>query len=166
MGYDLHIVRTDHWMQAASAPITRQDVDSLITSDPELGWSTTSYVDMADDTGTVTRYYAIAWRGEPCFFWYRDQIECSNPDEAQTAKLVQMSRALNAYVVGDDGEIYPLEDEPEPTTLPYLTPLSTPTIRRLSLSHPGRFPSPRPIRTRSTRPAGVRSWTCPAGLTC
>ena len=130
MGYDLHIVRTEDWTQAANAPITRPEVDSLITSDPELGWSTTSYMDMADDAGAVTRYYAINWHGEPCFFWYRDQIECSIPDEAQTAKLVQMSRALSEYVVGDDGEMYPLEPEAEPTTLPYLTTLPTPTIRR------------------------------------
>src|SRR5688572_13111279 len=114
MAYDLHIVRTKNWLEASRAPITRQDVDALIASDPELTWSTTDYVDMSDDAGAVTRYYMITWRGQPCFWWYRDQIQCSGPDEAQVAKRVQMSRALRARVVGDDGETYPLEQSSAP----------------------------------------------------
>lgn len=61
---------------------------------------------MSDDTGVVTRYWMITWRGQPSFWWFRDQIQCSDPDDAQQLKLAQMARALNAFVVGDDGEIY------------------------------------------------------------
>ncbi len=64
---------------------------------------------MSDDAGAVTRYYMITWRGQPCFWWYRDQIQCSGPDDAQQLKLAQMARALNAFVVGDDGERYELQ---------------------------------------------------------
>ena len=110
MAYDLHIVRTKDWLEASSAPITKQDVEALIAGDRELAWSTADYVDMTDDAGTVTRYYMITWRGEPCFWWYRDQIRCSGPDEAQQSKLVQMAQALNAFAVGDDGEIYGADD--------------------------------------------------------
>jgi len=106
MAYDLHIVRTKNWLEASRAPITKEDVDALILSDPELEWSTTDYVDMSDDAGEVTRYYLITWRGQPCFWWYRDEIQCSGADEAQQLKLAQMARALNAFAVGDDGEIY------------------------------------------------------------
>ena len=106
MAYDLHIVRTKNWLEASSAPITKQDVDALIASDPELTWSTTDYVDMSDHAGAVTRCFMITWRGQPCFWWYRDQIQCSGPDEAQQSKLVQMAQALDAFAVGDDGEIY------------------------------------------------------------
>ena len=105
MAYDLHIVRTKDWTEAASTPITKQDVDALMASDSELEWSTTDFVDMADE-GVTTRYYTIIWRGSPCFWWYRDQIQCSGPDEAQQLKLAQMARALNAFAVGDDGERY------------------------------------------------------------
>ncbi len=118
MAYDLHIVRTEDWTQSASAPITEQDINALIAADAELAWSTTSHIDLADDAGALTRYYAITWRGKPCFLWYRNQIQCSGPDEAQILKLVQMSRVLNAHVVGDDGEIYPLEQQPATTILP------------------------------------------------
>src|SRR5262245_51982479 len=109
MAYDLHIVRTKNWTDAAGAPVTKQDVEALIAADSELSWSTKDYIDMADHAGVSTRYYMIAWRGEPCFWWYRDQIRCSGPDEAQISKLVQMSRALGANVVGDEGELHPIE---------------------------------------------------------
>jgi hypothetical protein len=118
MAYDLHIVRTKDWTEAASAPITKQDVDALIAADSELAWSTTDYVDMADAAGVSTRYYMITWRGEPCFWWYRDQIQCSGPDDAQISKLVQMARALKAHTVGDDGEAYPLEQPSSPSSPP------------------------------------------------
>src|SRR5262249_29701812 len=100
MAYDLHIVRTEDWTQAASAPITKHDVDTLIAADSELAWSTTDYVDMKDEAGVVTRCYAITWRGKPCFLWCLNQIQCSDPDDAQVSKLVQMARALDAHAVG------------------------------------------------------------------
>ncbi len=125
MAYDLHIIRTKDWTEAASAPITKQDVDALIAADSELSWSTSHYVDMTDEADVSTRYYMIMWRGEPCFWWYRDQIQCSAPNEPQVAKLVQMAQALNAHTVGDDGEIYPLEQTASPSTL-----LSSKTVRK------------------------------------
>ena len=110
MAYDLHIVRTRNRLEASRAPITKHDVDALIARDPELGWSETDYVEMSDDTGAVTRYWMITWRGQPCFWWYRDQIQCSDPDDAQQSKLAHMARELNAFAVGDDGEIYDGDD--------------------------------------------------------
>ena len=84
-------------------------MDALIAADSELAWSTTDYVDMSDEAGVSTRYFMITWRGEPCFWWYRDQIQCSGPDDAQQLKLAQMARALNGYAVGDDGERYEIK---------------------------------------------------------
>ena len=106
MAYDMHIVRTKNWTDAAQAPITRQEVDALIAADAELAWTTSDYVDMSDEAGVSTRYFMIIWRDEPCFWWYRDQILCSGPDDAQQMKLARIARALNAYAVGDDGEHY------------------------------------------------------------
>jgi hypothetical protein len=126
MSYDLHVVRTEDWTESASKPITKQDVDALIAADSELAWSTTDFVDMKDETGASVRYYMINWRGRPCFWWYRDQIQCSNPDEAQIAKLVQMARALNAHAVGDDGETYPLEEGTSSSAMPTPPPPAKP----------------------------------------
>lgn len=106
MGYDLHVARTKDWTQSSHSPITKQQVDDLIANDPELEWSTNDYVDMKDQTGATSRYYMICWRGIPCFWWYRDKIECSDPDEIQQLKLTKIAQALEAFVIGDDGERY------------------------------------------------------------
>jgi hypothetical protein len=107
MGYDVHIVRTEHWTDAAGDPITKDEVDALVASDPELSWSGRDWVDMSDDGGNrVTRYYAILWKGEPCFFWRRDQITCSGPSEDQVGKMVEMAASIGARARGDDGEVY------------------------------------------------------------
>ena len=66
MAYDLHIVRTEDWTDAASAPITRQDVDALIAADSELAWSTTDSVDMSDDAGAVTVFRDLITRFRRC----------------------------------------------------------------------------------------------------
>jgi hypothetical protein len=88
---------TKDWTQASQAPITKQQVDDLIASDPELKWSASDYVDMNDKTGATTRYYMICWRGAPCFWWYRDKIECSSPDEPQQLKLTQIATSFERF---------------------------------------------------------------------
>jgi hypothetical protein len=107
MAYDFHIVRSKEWQKAASTPISKADTDALIAVDAELQWSS-EFIDMRDPAGAVTRYPMIEWNGKPCFWWYRDQILATAPDEAQQWKLVRMARALNAHLVGDDGERYEL----------------------------------------------------------
>jgi len=106
MGYDLHVVLTDQWTDSESRPITKADIDRLIASDSELSWSKTEYVEMTEPDGSVARYFLINWRGTPTFWWYRSEIICKNPDEAQVLKLVAIAEALGARVVGDDGERY------------------------------------------------------------
>jgi hypothetical protein len=107
MAYDVHIVRTDTWFDAANDPITKRDVDELIASDSELEWSADDWVDMRDGRGKkVTRYFMILWQGQPCFWWYRDQIKCAGPTEEQVGKMVGMAAKLRAKVLGDDGEAY------------------------------------------------------------
>jgi len=106
MSYDLHVVRTKYWFDASNEPITKQEVDALIATDPELDWSASDCVDMKDEIGVVTRYFMINWKNSPCFWWYRDQIMCSNPDKAQQIKLARIARSLSASLIGDDGELY------------------------------------------------------------
>lgn len=107
MAYDVHIVRTKNWFDAANDPITKEQVDELIAADSSLAWSTKDWVDMSDGRGKkITRYYGILWNGSPCFWWYRDQITCSGPSEEQVGKMVEMAAKLGALVIGDDGEAY------------------------------------------------------------
>lgn len=108
MAYDLHVVRTEHWLDASTSPISKDEVDHLITTDPTLAWSNQDFVDMKNDAGETIRYYMIEWNGVSCFCWYRHQIVCSSGDQAQIGKLLSIAAALSASVVGDDGEKYEL----------------------------------------------------------
>ncbi len=108
MGYDLHIVRTDQWLDSPSAPVTKADVDRIIASDDSLSWSTSDYVDMKEDDGNVIRYFFINWKGEPVFLWHRSEIMCKNPTDSQILKLAEMAKALGALLIGDDEERYEL----------------------------------------------------------
>ena len=101
----MHVGRTAKWIEAARQPITRDDVEQLIRSDPELSWSTSDYVGMRDVAKTP-RYYSIKWRGSPSFYWYRDQIISASPNEVQMRKLIRISVRLGALVLGDDNERY------------------------------------------------------------
>ena len=107
MAYDLHVVRTADWLDASTNPISKDEIDHLITTDSTLAWSNQDFVDMKSDGETV-RYCMIEWNGVSCFWWYHDQIVCSGADEAQIGKLLSIAAALSASVLGDDGEKYEL----------------------------------------------------------
>jgi hypothetical protein len=109
MGYEVHVVRTANWADAGTNPIRKEEVDAVLECDPELSWSE-AYLDMSDDAGRVTRYFVIEWLGAPCFWWYRDQILCTNPSEEQIRKLLEIARVLKGWVVGDEGELYCAEN--------------------------------------------------------
>ena len=108
LGYDLHIVRTPDWTDAADSPILKAEVASLVEADPELKWSSTEYVDSVGDDGEAVRLPFIKWQGTSCFLWDRNQIICKNPDETHMAKMIRMAGILDAKVIGDDGERYTL----------------------------------------------------------
>jgi len=63
---------------------------------------------MRDDNGIEHAYPVVTWKGESCFWWYMDQVLCSNPNEAQQLKLADLAQQLKAYCAGDDGERYEL----------------------------------------------------------
>jgi hypothetical protein len=81
-------------------------VAKVIAGDRELSWSSTDYSEVKASNGTIERNYAIVWRGKSFCDWDQFEIVAKNPSEEQIMKMVSMARALNAIVVGDDGEIY------------------------------------------------------------
>jgi hypothetical protein len=106
MGYDVHLVRTEQWLDSESDPVSKEDVDKALATDPTLSWSESDYVEMMEDDASLKRYYLINWNGEPVFWWYKSEVRCKNPSEAQLLKLVDLADMLKAQVVGDDGERY------------------------------------------------------------
>jgi hypothetical protein len=108
MGYDLHVVRTADWVDAATAPVTRADIDAVVAADPELDWSPTDGATMQAEDGSLTFHPMITWNGESCYWWDKDKIMYKYHKEEHVRKLVELARALSAYVIGDEGERYDL----------------------------------------------------------
>jgi len=101
VAYELHVVRTARWQDAAESPITRDEVNALIDSDPELEWSPSG------EGGEGNRNQLIGWRGAS-MRWERDQMVCADPGAALIAKLIRIAQVLKANVIGDNGEKYVL----------------------------------------------------------
>lgn len=69
-------------------------------------WSQTDWIDMKNDKGSIDRFFYIKWKGEPRFWWYRNEVRRASPDETHVPKLVEIAHKLGAKVTGDDGEEY------------------------------------------------------------
>jgi hypothetical protein len=108
MGYDLHIVRTAEWFDAKQDPITKAEVDILVSSDPGISWSKNDYLDLRNPiTEETTRIPGLIFGSDDDVFWLvGGEITCKNPSEAQQIKMVRLGEKLHARVVGDDGELY------------------------------------------------------------
>jgi hypothetical protein len=107
MGYDLHVVRTEDWLDASQNPIGLDEVQAAVAVDSELSLDADQFVAMSDAKGRTHRYPIVSWRGRPIFWWYQDQLISSSPTEAVVGKLLQIAERLGARVIGDDGELYP-----------------------------------------------------------
>jgi hypothetical protein len=103
---DVHIVRTDRWVDAADDPITKPQLDALVAADSELEWARDVWENVSADSAIVHRALAIQWRGQACFWWYRHSIRCTGPNAEQLVKMIDMAVALDANVIATDGTEY------------------------------------------------------------
>jgi hypothetical protein len=116
MGYDLHITRALHWTESESAPITLKEWVDYATSDPEMRMdnfaeATTARGDLIriEELGIAvwTAYSGHGVGGNLAWFSYwRGEVCVKNPDQEIISKMRQIARALQARVMGDEGEVY------------------------------------------------------------
>jgi hypothetical protein len=118
MGYDLHVTRSKHWTESESQPITREDWQAYVASDPEI------------EPDTPGDYFEFAAHPkEPALLqWWRGEITVKNPDRPTVRKLLEIASKLGAQVQGEDGEFYTnweeFPDDPSPA------PIATPETER------------------------------------
>lgn len=113
MGYDLHICATRDWLDAETHPISREQWDAVVSTDPELHVATDNYLEFRAPDGTTVRERAVVWhRHLNTPFWFeRGQITIKNPDDVTIVKALELAGRLKGFVVGDDHEQYSLQQQ-------------------------------------------------------
>jgi hypothetical protein len=107
MGYYLHITRARFWDESDELPISLEEWRNYIANDSEIEDPV-----YTDETGELE----VTWfgfggvpddtEGAGWFCWRGGQIETKNADEANMRKMIQIAVALNARLLGDEGEEY------------------------------------------------------------
>lgn len=116
MGYDVHITRAEEWVDSEEFPITIEEWVEYVRLDPEMrldnvatafqdGEPLVSYQN--DGLAVWTAYSQNDVDGNLAWFDYgAGEIVVKNPDDEIIEKMKQIAAALNAKVLGDDGESY------------------------------------------------------------
>jgi hypothetical protein len=116
MGYDVHITRTSHWTESEQLPITLDEWKACVAADPEMRMD--NYAEVATPAGQILRidaegiavwtgYSGYGQDGSLAWFIYRPgRVVVKNPDEEVIAKMKVIAQALNAQIIGDEGELY------------------------------------------------------------
>lgn len=104
MGWELHIVRTEHWFDSANDLISSEEWLQLVDDDNELS------IDRKNG-----EFFAI-WSGqsehdEPWLDWNDGRISTKHPDAALYCKMLQVAEKLNAIVVDEDNHKYLLPSD-------------------------------------------------------
>lgn len=103
LGYDLHITRRNFWADDDGQAITLEEWLVYVALDVDIE---------ADPQNPGPENYVIASHPDRWpLRWHRrrGEVYTKNPDDLVVAKLVQIARALNARVLGDDDEIYGID---------------------------------------------------------
>lgn len=100
MGYDVHITRAEDWARNKGYEITTSEWGNLVQADAKL---------VPDPENGPN---SVIWSGHPqgkkdaWIDWSMGNIYTTNPDRALVRKMLQIAKDLEAWVQGDDKEVY------------------------------------------------------------
>lgn len=116
MGYDVHIARAAHWVDAETTPITLPEWLQYVEGDSEMRLEGVAVGRVKGKRAVAYQSTGLAvWvayskhdeKGNMAWFdWYNGTVVVKNPDAEIREKMKQIATALGAVVVGDDGEHY------------------------------------------------------------
>lgn len=119
MGYDIHITRGEFWaMLSPGEEISLQEWLDYVARDPEMRLD--GFADAKLQGGGVLRIEdpsVAVWTTyskngidgtQAWMHWWGGNVNFKNPDEEILGKMLDVAKALNARVQGDDLEFYPL----------------------------------------------------------
>lgn len=139
MGYEVHITRKTDWSDKEGPNISLEDWKVYISSDPDMRLD--GYAEATVGNGDVLRvvseglavwtaYSGHGVNGNMAWLYLGSGgIIGKSPDEEILRKMFEIAQALDARVVGDDGEEYgadgevvALEDATQAETAPEIKP--------------------------------------------
>jgi hypothetical protein len=108
MGYDLHITRAIQWFDSERYPILGAEVDALVRDEPELT--------ILPDEPPRPDFCYLLWNctasdGEGGLRLNRGQLQTKNPSSELVRRMTDWAARLDAWVIGDDGEVYEWDGE-------------------------------------------------------
>jgi len=99
MGYDLHITRKKFWADQDGPQISTAEWLAYVVTDSQLRF------DQNSQRHTL-KLSVESEHDESWLEWFQGDVYTKNPDEPILAKMLEIAKALNARVQGDDGEVY------------------------------------------------------------
>jgi hypothetical protein len=105
MGYDLHITRAIFWPDSERYPILADEVGNL-RDEPDL----------TIPPGVPRDFCTITWQsgtsdGDGWLMFYAGQLKTKHPEPGLVCRMTELGTRLDAWVVGDDGEVYEWDGE-------------------------------------------------------
>lgn len=97
MSYDLHITRAQRWDENEGLHITADEWLSVCGNDPDL---------VADPENGP---YSAKWQqsdSDGWLDWMDGNVYTTDPDRPTVEKMLQIAKALDGKVQGDEGEWY------------------------------------------------------------
>lgn len=113
MGYDVHITRKADWFDEEGPTISIDEWKAYIASDPEIRLD--GFAEAVVGGGAILRIEQdglAVWTGysnKENSVWIgpsSEGISVKNPDVEILRKMFEIAQALNARVIGDEGEEY------------------------------------------------------------
>jgi hypothetical protein len=104
MGYDLHISRAISWVDSAWFPITDTEILGLIQRHDDLLLSPPDGYSDLNDAGSVDLYFWCL--PDDWLLFSGGEIRTKNPRPELVQRMVQLAADLDAWLTGDDGEVY------------------------------------------------------------
>jgi hypothetical protein len=115
MGYDVYITRAESPDESSQHPIPEAEWSALLQNDSSLVVSPTDYYERSTSDGQTERFQSVLWTAHPDrppFMLIDGAVQIKSPDDATIQKMVEMAGRLSARVVGEEGEVYPLNADP------------------------------------------------------
>ncbi len=107
MGYEIHITKASDWVDATAHPIDERTWLALAARSSDLTEKgTVSFSD--GPSGEVIEYpmYLLRSADGPSLYWRRGEVVVSGALSDDIPGIMRLGAALDALVVGDDGERY------------------------------------------------------------